>query len=189
MTTTKPPTLWDRLPGEPEPSYSLFLEWCILDPAIDAGDWYRGTVSKRPPVSRPSWEDYGEIVNRWFWLRRQAAFRERLLLAKARRLSRVIEREEAASAALEWASRSMGVAVRKLDAWEAAPATVDDRLALGLVAEHRQRQRDSGEISRTPEVVVVAPPMYDLRGASKEELDAMAELEERLARFRVKPGA
>ncbi len=176
--------LWARWPGEPTRDYALFLEWCNHDPPLDAGDWYRAVLSKRPPVSRPSWEDFGDIVMRWGWLRRQESFLERLTTARYLRMSRAVEREEAAAAALEWASRGMTVALGKMSSWEKAPGALPDGVALGIVREHRGRQKDSGEIQPVANVVVQGPPTYDTRSMSDEELAALAELEARLERFR-----
>lgn len=183
-----PINAWDRLPGESATDYEYFLTWCSSDPPIDPGDWWRGVLSRRPPTSRPEdFQAFADVVNRWAWLQRREPFLTRLLTAKALGLVRRLESAEAGARALEWSSRSMGVAVEKLATWEKAPATVPDGVALAIVREHRTRQRDSGEIRPTSVVEVKPPPAYDLSQATPEELAALEELERRLERFRVKP--
>lgn len=185
-----PINAWDRLPGESATDYEYFLTWCSSDPPIDPGDWWRGVLSRRPPTSRPEdFQAFGDVVNRWAWMRRREPFLTRLLTAKALELTRKLERAEAAARALEWSSRSMGVALKKLDSWEGAPGSVSDAVALAVVREHRTRQRDSGEIRPTSVVEVKPPPAYDLSQASAEELAVLEELEQRLEKYRIKSGA
>lgn len=178
--SARTPDPWDQIPGEPTRDFALFLEWAALDPPVDAGDWYRSTVRKRSDP--PDFPSYGRMYNRWAWESRREAYVARRAKARARRMSLELARQEAACDALEFSAGSMRLANQKLSTWQSAPGTVPDALVARLVQEHRQRQRDSGEIQRQADAPPPPPAVVDLRGLTEDELRVVEAAEALIAR-------
>ena len=182
---------WARLPGEPATDYAIFLDWATTEPYLDLGDFWRARIRPRPLISRPDLAAIGDLSRRWGWEVRAEAYRGELQAARAAKASKLLARERAAAAALEFSELSVAVAVQKARGWRQAPGTVPDSLALGLASEHRQRQRDSGEIVRTADVVP-APPAHAARAAafddcSEEEIQALERAAAIVAKHTKKP--
>jgi len=182
--------LWARLPGEPATDYAIFLDWAVTEPYLDLGDFWRARIRPRPPLSRPDLAAIGDLSRRWGWEVRAEAYRGELQAARATKASRSLARERAAAAALEFSELSVQVAVQKARGWHQAPGTVPDSQALGFASEHRQRQRDSGEIVRTADVVPVplahAALCASLDNATEEELQELERAEAFIAALHAK---